>query len=899
MYAALTVFLLLISLTLYQWHNVSQNAIHSATQRFDFGVSQITSAIGQRIVTYETALQGGVGLFAATTVGREDWQRYVQSLDLQQNYPGIQGLGFSIVLEPDQMESLVESVRAQGYPDFTVWPEGERELYTAIIYLEPFDWRNRRAFGYDMFSDPIRREAMQRARDTGKASATQALSLVQETTTDSQMGFLIYLPVYGQGRVPETVAERREQLLGFVYAPFRVRDLMRGILAPEMLVDVQLEIFDGQGTDPNQKIYDSIPGQGARRALFTAIVPFEFNGHHWTLRFSSRAPLEATTTAANRELILVGGVFISLLLGGFVWTLVLNRSRGWALAQANADLMQEMTQREHLEGRLDRFFSVATDILATLDLDGAFNKVNPACEEILGFEARALEKRHFIDTVYGEDRDQARKELLALTDGKIQRATIEVRNLTESGGLRWIEWRFVAAEQEPALYVSGRDMTERKQMEQELHRSAFYDKLTGTANRALFMNRLKHAIERCHRYEKGYAVLIMDIDNFKTINDSYGHLTGDKLLMAFAQRVQQQLRPVDTCARFGGDEFILLIEEAESAEDVRYVAERIQRALNLPFVFDGHELRVGSSMGVALGDRLYQTTQQVLRDADLALYEAKGQGKNRYLVFDEKMRSDQLTRRAVEDELTHALSRRELDVVYQPIIDLRTDTVVGCEALVRWEHPTLGEMSPADFIPMAEKSGLINAIGRFVSDRACRDLAGWLAIPGVSRDFFVSVNLSPKEFFVGDLIETTRTVLDRYRLQGHNLRLEVTEGVLIERNQEAAVIFNRLQTMGIQICIDDFGTGYSSLSYLQTLPIDVLKLDRSLIQQIQVSRTSHEIARTVLSLANALNVKSVAEGAETDAQLQAIRDVGFNFAQGFSLYRPMDRHSLEALLRGA
>jgi diguanylate cyclase (GGDEF)-like protein/PAS domain S-box-containing protein len=899
-YAALTVFLVLISLTLYQWHNVSQNAVDSAEQRFDFRVSEITSLIEQRIRAYESALQGGAGLFAAaTTVSRKDWQKYVQSLDLNSNYPGIQGLGYARVVEPDEREALVERIREQGYPEFSIWPEGERQVYTAIVYLEPFDWRNRRAFGYDMFSDPLRHEAMARARDTAKASATRAVSLVQETSNNTQKGFLLYLPVYAGGEIPQTLVERRDRLIGYVYSPFRMRDLMQGILGINALVDIRMEIFDGEGVAPDEKIFDSGTGAAAEpdaESLFETTVPFKFAGHQWTLRFSSLPPLEAIAKTGNGQLVLLGGLLISFLLAAFIWALWLNRARGWALAEANINLMQEMTQREHLELRLDRFFSMSTDILSTLNLDGTFRKVNPACEKILGFEARAMEGRHFVDTVHSEDREQAKEELQALAEKKVHRATMEIRNLTDSGGVRWVEWHFVAAEQEPALYANGRDMTERKQMEQQLHRSAFYDKLTGTANRALFLDRLKHVIERAHRYGKNYAVLIMDMDNFKAVNDSYGHLTGDKLLAAFAQRVQQQLRPVDTCARFGGDEFILLIEEAENAEAVRYVAERIQKALSLPFVFDGHELRIGSSMGIAMGDSRYKTTQQALRDADMALYEAKRQGKNRYLFFDEKMRTEQLTRTAVEEELSQALNRQELDVIYQPIIDLRDGQMVGCEALVRWEHPSLGEMSPVDFIPMAEKSGLITAIGRFVTERACQDLAGWLSAPAVPRNLFVSVNLSPKEFFVSGLVEHIDKVLHRHGLQGQNLRLEVTEGVLIERDQEAAVIFRKLQAMGVQICIDDFGTGYSSLSYLQALPINVLKLDRSLIQQIQISETSHEIARTVLSLARALDVQSVAEGAETDDQLQAIKDAGFNFAQGFGLHRPMDRGALEALL---
>lgn len=894
--------LVLLSFTLYQWHSVSQSAINAATQRFEFRVNEIFAAIETRIRAYESALQGGAGLFAVTgDVTLEEWQKYAQSLDLQQNFPGIQGLGWTPAIEPHQKDDLIRRMHLQGFPEFTIWPEGDRPLHTPIIYIEPFNWRNRRAFGYDMFSDPTRRAAMVRARDTGLATATDAVSLVQETKRDVQRGFLMYVPVYAGGAVPPTVSERREALRGFVYSPFRMDDLMQGILGPNALSDIHMEIFAGKGTDPEQKIYGSVaePGRLKTPPMLKAVVPFEFNGQRWTIRFTSLPPLEALARDDSSELVLLGGTVLSFLMAGFIWALWQSQSRRRALDQANLDLAEEASYREHLELRLNRFFSLSTDLLCTLNLDGTLGAVNPAWETILGFQTRDLQGQPLVSLVYLEDRKRLATELAALAENKTSRSTIEVRNLTASGSTRWVEWHLATAEKEPALYATGRDVHERREMEQQLHRSAFYDTLTGMANRALFLDRLQHVIERAHRYGERFAVLILDMDNFKNVNDSYGHLVGDRLLVAFAERVQQQLRPVDTCARFGGDEFILLVEEAGSATDVRYVAGRILHALASPFFIDGHELFAYSSMGISMGDSRYNTTQQILRDADAALYEAKRQGKNRYLLFDEKMRKEQLTRKAVENELSQALQREELDVVYQPIVDLRTGEPVGCEALVRWEHPQLGKMQPEDFIPMAESSGLITAIGSFVTERACRDLVGWLESPRVPPGFYVGVNLSPKEFFVGNLVDKVSQLLESAGLEGRNLRLEVTEGVLIDRYEDAASIFGRLQAMGVQICIDDFGTGYSSLSYLQSLPIDVLKLDRSLIEQIQVSEKSHEIARTVLSLANVLNVQSIAEGVETDAQLQAITDLGFNYAQGFQLHRPMSRHAIHYLLQQA
>ncbi|MAL98223.1 MAG: hypothetical protein CL583_07195 [Alteromonadaceae bacterium] len=898
-YAALAIFLVLIGLTLYQSLSVYRESVADAARQFESRIGEINAAISQRLLSHENALRGGAALFAATNVRREDWAKYVEKLDLNRNYPGVQGLGFAEVIAPEDVSAFVERVRAEGYPEFNLWPEGKRATYTSIVYLEPFDWRNQRAFGFDMFSDPTRRAAMIKARDTGEAKATQSVSLVQETGVNAQRGFLIYLPVYADGQVPATVAERREQLIGYVYSPFRMRDLMTGIFGSASgLNDLRLQIYDEAGEGPGMKIFDSAADPDSEvDGEFRETLPFEFNDHQWTLRFFSRDPIEALADPGKALVVMGAGIVISFLLAGLVWAVGINRQRSWALSQANVDLLEEMAQRENLELRLDRFFSLSGDLLCTVNEDCTFRQVNPACQKILGFESQALVGAPFLEFVHKDDRDRAEHELKILTSKKVSRTTMEIRNLAEDGGVRWVEWHFVAAEQEPAFYGNGRDVTERKQLEQELHRSAFYDKLTGTANRSLFLDRLKHVIDRSQRYGESYAAMIMDMDNFKTVNDSYGHLTGDKLLAAFAQRVQQQLRPVDTCARFGGDEFIVLLEEAASREDVGYIAERIQAAVELPFVFDGLELRVGSSMGITMGDSRYKTTHEVLRDADMALYEAKNQGKNRSIFFDQRMRTEQMTRTVVQAELSNSLERQELEVVYQPVVALDSNCTVGCEALIRWKHSQLGEMSPSEFIPIAEKSGLITALGRFVTERACEDLSRWLEIGVVSADCFVSVNLSPREFFVGDLVARVQETLERNGLEGRHLRLEVTEGVLIESSQEAAVIFAELQAMGVRICIDDFGTGYSSLSYLQSLPIDVLKLDRSLIQQIPESPKSREIARTVLNLATALDVQSVAEGAETEEHLSAIRQLGFRFAQGFILHRPMPASQMEELLR--
>lgn len=384
----------------------------------------------------------------------------------------------------------------------------------------------------------------------------------------------------------------------------------------------------------------------------------------------------------------------------------------------------------------------------------------------------------------------------------------------------------------------------------------------------------------------------MDMDNFKLINDSFGHLVGDKLLCAFVDRIQELLRPVDTLSRFGGDEFTLLLEETEDQAAVEQIATRILEALQQPFMLDGNEITVSSSIGIMLGDGACRSADQALLDADVALYEAKRQGKNQYVVFDARMRGEKVSRLYLESELRRALQEVELAVQFQPIVNLQTRQAVGCEALIRWKHPVMGNVDSSRLIQVAEETGLITPLGRFVLDQTCASLAEWLEVQSIPADFYVSVNVSPKEFYSKDLVPYVQATLTKYGLQGSNLRLEVTENVIIRHDREAAAILTRLQAMGIQTCLDDFGTGYSSLSYLHQLPFNVIKVDRSFIQSLTEKRQSREVVRSILGLAEALGMQAVAEGVETEEQLAYAQALGFSWIQGYVLHQPLERSDM-------
>ena len=892
---AVTALVILLGATLWFWRSSVENSLEMASQRFEFRNADVTLAIDQRLDKYEQLLIGVAAFFEGVDdVDRDDWRRYVAKLRLEERFPGILGLGFAKVVAPGEQQEVINAARADGYPGFSIWPGGQHPLTTTVLFLEPENWRNERA--------------MERARDTGLASATSIVSLMQEVGADGQPGLLLYFPLYAGDenagdKAPANVQQRRQQLLGFIYSPFRVGDLMAGILGQRSPPFRRLEIFEGTEALAGRRIYDSEAANRAtisHKSLFVSEVPLDFNGVTWTLRYSSLPSFEDSANIDQPRWLLAGGILFSFLMPAFIWALWINQRQGWALSRASQNLSYETRQREYLKEELQQFFSLSPDILCTLNPDCSFRQVNRACERILGFSSSALRERNFLDTVHAEDSSALMENVANLKSNKLRRVTREIRNVTANGDLRWIEWSFVAARHSPVFYGYGRDVTDRKQLEQQLHYSAFHDQLTGVANRALFLDRLTHVIDRAHRFGESYAIFILDIDNFKSINDSYGHPAGDKLLVAFTERIQRELRPVDTCARFGGDEFTLLVEETATEEVVMHLADRILAGLEPAFFIDGYEFHIGSSIGIALGTAhsAYNSTEQVLKHADLALYEAKKQGKGRFVVFDEHMQSAQLGKAQMEADLRQALSLRDLEVYYQPIVDLHQNCVVGCEALVRWDHPMLGKLRPDQFIPMAETSGLIAHLGHQVTEAACQALSLWREQGAVGTHFFVSINLSPREFFLRDSIECLKACLVRYHLQGHNLCVEVTEGVLIERDEEASVIFSQLQALGVKIYIDDFGTGYSSLRYLRTLPVDGIKLDRSFIDQVRSNKKSREIARTVLELAKVLDLQSIVEGVETDSQLQFVKAMGFGFAQGFGLYYPMTAEDMGSLMGG-
>jgi diguanylate cyclase (GGDEF)-like protein len=452
--------------------------------------------------------------------------------------------------------------------------------------------------------------------------------------------------------------------------------------------------------------------------------------------------------------------------------------------------------------------------------------------------------------------------------------------------------------QELNNYIAEQERISRvlEETKEHFRHAAFHDSLTGLPNRAMFIQLLQAEIESSsRRHGHMFAVLFLDLDRFKNINDSLGHTHGDLLLVAFAERLERTLRPIDTLARFGGDEFAILLSGMSDATDAVRVAKRIQDELSQPFVLDKNSAFATASIGIALSSSGYDRPDDILRDADIAMYRAKENGKARYELFDHGMHARAVLRLQLESDLRQAIENKEFCVYYQPIVSLQTGRLAGLEALVRWNHPRRGLVSPADFIPVAEETGLIVPIGQWVLNEACAQVRQWQLDSPSHRSLSLSVNLSARQVAQPDLLDRIKEALTNSKLNPHCLKLEITESVVMDNAEAAALMFKQLRSLGVQLSIDDFGTGYSSLSYLHRFPLNYLKIDRSFVMRLTTDKDK-AIVRTISTLARNLGMEVIAEGIETEEQYQQLKMLGCEYGQGFLFSRPVNNEVVQHLL---
>jgi diguanylate cyclase (GGDEF)-like protein/PAS domain S-box-containing protein len=529
---------------------------------------------------------------------------------------------------------------------------------------------------------------------------------------------------------------------------------------------------------------------------------------------------------------------------------------------------------------------------------------SPRWKAMLGYPENEIGDRpeEWFDRIHDADRERVKEEMAAHQKGLTPHFETEHRVLHKDGSFRWMLSRGVAVHDASgnALRMAGSqtDITEGK----------VSDPLTGLPNRLLFIDRVGRLIKHTkRRKDQLFAVLFLDLDGFKMINDSMGHLIGDQLLLGVANRLEKCLRSTDTVARLGetftvarlgGDEFTVLLDDIKDPSDAKRAADRMMKALVSPFILGGKEVFTSVSIGIALSNSGYEQPEDILRDADTAMYRAKSLGKARFEVFDADMRASVMARLQLETDLRHALERGEFRNFYQPIVALVSGEIAGFEALLRWQHPTRGLLGPVDFIPVAEETGLIRELGWWNLREACRQISEWRASLIARPYLTISVNLSAKQFLQPNLVEDIRKLLVELALPPEALKLEITESTVMADPSAAVEMLQQIKSLGIQLAIDDFGTGYSSLSYLHRFPLDTLKIDRSFISGMGNGEEGMEIARTILPMANNLRLDVVAEGVETIQQVALLKKLHCKYGQGYYFSRPLSAEGTTALLAG-
>ncbi len=562
---------------------------------------------------------------------------------------------------------------------------------------------------------------------------------------------------------------------------------------------------------------------------------------------------------------------------------------------------EAMTETMHVrrsEARFQTLVQNASDVILIVRPDMTITYQTPSAKRTLGYARGTLEGRSLTGLIHPDDVEPAFALIsgVALREGASVITQWRVRH--KSGSLRHVEVsakNLLSDETVDGIVLTLRDVSERKRLEEELKHQAFHDALSGLANRALFRDRLEHALARSERSKASLAVLFLDLDDFKVINDSLGHAAGDALLIEVANRLSASLRGGDTAARFGGDEFAILMEELVNTDEACDVASRILADLREPLHILNHEIHVRASIGIAFNTSGAEQPAELIQAADVAMYSAKALGKGRYQVYKPELQMAVVERLERTVDLQRAVDNREFEVHYQPILSLEGSHTQGLEALVRWRHPERGLLAPSEFIFLAEETGLIVPLGRWILDTACHQVREWQARYPTEPGLCVNVNISIRHFQHDDFVEHVSGALADSGLDPQFLVLELTENVLLQESDSVIERMQELKEVGVAFAMDDFGTGYSSLSYLKRFPIDILKVDKAFVEDIVEDGV---LANTIIQLGNTLKLQTVAEGIEQARQLDTLRGYGCQFGQGFYLGKPLPSSETALYLAG-
>ncbi|WUR15196.1 EAL domain-containing protein [[Empedobacter] haloabium] len=896
----------------------------------------------QRVAALRRGLDDAVEVLTVTnqlfrtlppeSVTREQFGSFTRPL--LQRYPFIQSFAYHRVLRHDERAGWERDVQ-RTWPGVTVRdlgpagfvPAAVRSHYNVLDYFEPFA-PNRATLGFDVGPLPQTGITIERVLRTGKPAATALISLAENPA--QRHTFIILMPVYRPGAPTATPAQRHAAWVGDTAAMIHAPQLVHKILRSGGLLDdpqLALRVYAGSAQDrAGMLVYASGPEPAPAPGLAQWLPrwldvwsrdqetrSFEVLGLEWRVRVDA-LPRPFLSDHLGSVSTLLGGTLFSILAATLMQTLS-QRSRRvqWLVDARTADLQvtneklnadvaaRKRTERalQESEHRFKRLLALSSDWYWEQDVNFCFTSITNGF-----FEKGRLDRADFI----GHPRWHNHPEMLETAWGRAHMARLEARlpfsdleyPITGKDGItRWFttngEPVYDAQGEFRGYRGTGAEITERKLAEQRIQHIAHHDALTGLPNRVLLQDRLTQAVAYANRGGQSLWVLLIDLDRFKFVNDTLGHKAGDQLLKTIAARLQSSVRESDTVARLSGDEFVAILSEYPEQSLSPDVVGRIMRALAQPVDLEGKEFIVTCSIGVAVYEGDGAPSRHLIEQADIAMYSAKKLGRNCYQFFEHSMNEEAQERLRIESALRNALVRQEFVLHYQPQLDLASGAIVGVEALLRWQHPELGMVSPQRFIGLAEETGLIVPIGAWVMRTACAQAQAWRAagLPPLR----MAVNLSARQFAQPDLVQSIAAVLAETGLPPAGLELELTESLFVDDVARAVALLHELKNLGVALSIDDFGTGYSSLSYLRTFPIDVLKIDRTFVGQIDGDSDQAAIVVSIIALAHNLQLKVIAEGVETAEQLDFLRAHECDQVQGYYFSRPVPAAEFEQLLR--
>ena len=534
----------------------------------------------------------------------------------------------------------------------------------------------------------------------------------------------------------------------------------------------------------------------------------------------------------------------------------------------------------------DRFFGLSLELMAILDTDGNFKQINDVWHKILGYSDKELKSRSFFNFILESDRERLMSNLLMSID-RHEVLRNECRFQRSDGGTTWLSCSIVMEDSDELYYVSARDITARVMAEERLLKDATHDALTGLFNRSVLIDRMIQVLEHDKRRKHcKFGLFYIDLDRFKVINDSLGHPIGDQLLIEISRRIKETVRATDSVARMGGDEFVVLLIDLDDPADAIFLAERLIERIEEPMYLNRHEIKISASIGITLSHEGYDTSDEVLRDADIAMYAAKKSGKTKYMIFDKRMHAKAVAQLQLEIDMRSALKNGEFMLFYQPIVEMETGNVVSFESLIRWQHPKKGMISPLEFIPVAEENGFIIELGNWIFETACKRIKALRETDPKHTGTTIHINISPRQFWQNGFVDELVRIISLLNLAPSVVILEVTESVILRNAKEALEVFEKIKQHGFKLYIDDFGTGYSSLSYLHQFPFEGLKIDCSFVALIGKDTKCQELIKTIIQLAKNFGLDVVAEGVEEREQSRYLMEQGCKFAQGYLYAHP-------------